>query len=173
MRRTGIIVATDGKTIRDEPLSYSSNNSHLLVDTSPSKKHLDIFETNGGSVLTVSTGGSVADVKEFVFHKIDHGLNFIPKVSAKFLIRQGPATLSGFEGLYASYLIYGGVPFSESIFYRVDSKSVHFVHEAFALAGGPVTVHNSIMQDILFRIKYSIYLNEGLDEPYDSRFILS
>jgi len=165
-RRTGIIAAPEGGTLLDEPLNYSSERSHLLVDPSPSKGHLKILEMNGGIMLTVST--NTPETKEYIFYSQDHKVTaFIPRVSVRFYTRQVPPALSGTEGQYSSYLFAGGVPFSESVFFRVDEKKVYFVHQVRSTSG-PSQSYNSIMQDILFRIKLTIFQNEGLDEPYDS-----
>lgn len=168
--RTGIIVAANGKSLKDEPLAYSSENSHLLIDTSPAKEHLKIIpDFIDGHLITVnsSTGG---EIERHIFKSIPHGLPRIPRVSVYFLVRQVPAALSGFENQYSSYLYYGGFPFYEAIFFRVDETYVHLIHEMGVIGETPGGNYDSIMQDILMNIKYMIYENEGLDEPYESTF---
>lgn len=166
MSRTGIIAAMDGRTLNDRPLAYSSETSHLLVDTATSKGHLKIMEMNGGDPISIDT--SSAQKKDFIFYSQPHGLKIIPRVSVRFYTRQVPAAMSGAEGQYSSYLFYGGIPFSEQIFFRVDKTHVYFVHRVNSIFLGPTQFYNSIMQDILFRIKLTIFQNEGLDEPYES-----
>lgn len=165
-RRTGIIAAVSGKTIRDE-LAYSSEDTHLVIDSAPGKDRLKILTMNGGAVIHLST--SSPGIQRVIFKTIPHKQRFIPRVSVRFLARQVPAALSGFEGQYSSYLYTGGIPFYEAILFRVDKTNVYFIHEAGAISGSPLT-YDTLMQDILFQIKYAIFENEGMDEPYESVF---
>jgi hypothetical protein len=164
--RIGKIAASDGRTLNDEPLAYSSETSHLVVDPTPSKEHLKIMEMNGGSLVSVNT--SVQNEQEFIFYSQEHHLDIIPRVSVRFYVRQVPAAMSGFEGQYSSYLYIGGIPFYESIFFRVTKTHIYFIHKVGAIFVSPTQYYDSIMQDTLFRIKLTVFQNEGLDEPYDS-----
>lgn len=165
-RRTGIVAAQDGKTLKDEPLFYSSERSHLIVDPSKSKGHLQLLDMNGGIAMTVST--AVGEKKEYVFFKQAHGLSYIPKVTVRFYTRQVPAAMSGAEQQYSSFIFFGGIPFYEQIFFRVDGDYVYFVHEVGSITSSLIQSYTSIMQDILFTIKLTVFLNEGMDEPYES-----
>lgn len=167
-RRTGIQAASDGKTLLDEPLAYSSEKTHLVVDTAPGKDRLKIVTMNAGALINLST--AAPGVTRVIFHTIPHKQKFIPKVSVRFLARTVPAVMSGFEGQYSSYLYIGGIPFYEAILFRVDETNVYFIHEGGAIFVSPTQTYATVMQEMLLQIKYMIFENEGLDEPYEAVF---
>ena len=159
--RTGIQAAEDGKSIDDRPLAYSSEHGHLMIDTRPGVKHLDIYDGKCGSqVLTVNNNR-----KEQVFYKIEHKLPYIPRVSVYMLIRDAPAALASIIGRYAGgWIFYGGVPMSEGIVTRVDERYVYLVHYASMISTGD---YNSILQDMKVRAKIMINSNDVADESYE------
>jgi hypothetical protein len=159
--RTGIQAAEDGKHIDDRPLAYSSEHGHLMIDTRPGVKHLDIYDGNCGKQVLVVNNNR----KEEIFYKIEHKLKYIPRVSVYMLIRDAPASLAFLIGRYAGGWIFtGGVPMSEGITTRVDEKYVYLVRYASMISTSDYT---STLQDMKVRAKIMINSNEVAGEPYE------
>lgn len=170
--KTGIIAAQDGKTIDELPLAYSTEHSHLKVDSRPEMNRLKIYDDKCGTqVLSViaTTFGTAVTVEE-VFYKLPHNLKYIPRVTAYMLIRDAPPALASLIGWFAGgYIEMPGAPASESVFFRVDETHISFVHTASTFA---LTTYNSILQNMIIRAKIIINSNEAADEPYDSKVFI-
>lgn len=167
---SGIIAAQDGRTIEDTPLAYSSEYGHLKVDSRPELERLKIYEgTCGDSALSARRlNGGPIDTKQQVFYRLEHKLDYIPRVSVYMLIRDAPPVIAGFIGSFAGgFITNAGFPFEETIFFRVDEKYVYLIHRASALmfSDNPYT---SLMQTTRIRARIIINSNEVAGEPYES-----
>ena len=168
--RTGIIAAEDGKTINDTPLAYRSDFGHLKIDTRPSSKHMGLFDIKPNVPTRTQNAGTDA-LFDDVFWSIEHNLPFIPKVSLFMLLRDAPATMATMLGRYFGGNLYvqQAVSANESVFMRVDAKTVKLVRRAQSYnVGFPSTNYTTLMQDSLLRVKYMVYSNEASDTPYDT-----
>lgn len=168
--RTGIIAAEDGKTINDEPLAYRSDLGHLKIDTRDGSNHLRLFDIKP-SVPARNLNAATDALFDDEFFSIEHNLPFIPKASVFMLLRDAPATMATMLGRY-----YGGNIYvqqatfaTETIFMRVDAKSIHLIRRAQSYnIGFPATNRTTLVQDTLLRVKYMIFSNEASSSPYDT-----
>lgn len=166
IKGTGIVAVEAGGTLQDE-LAYDSTLHHLLVDTRPGVDHVKIFETKGGLTSATYAGATGGVLNEEVW-KIKHNLPFIPRVALYMLVRDAPASAATFIGDYNSRIVVAAGLSEDTVYYRVDKTHVYLLRrfEVFAVPGN-LNNYSSFAQDMLLRIKYLIFNNEALDEPYD------
>lgn len=164
----GIIVAQDGKTFGDE-LAYDSRQSHLIIDSAPALKHMDIFEIKAAAAATTypyNGGGSKTEER----WKIEHGLPFIPRVGLYMNVRDAAAAQAALIGDYNSQVSVSSFPVEEMLYFSVDAQYVRLMYKFTVSSTGQAGSYTSVLQDILVRVKYMIFNNIGSEEPYNGDY---
>lgn len=152
----GILIAEDGKTIRNARNKVDSRRRTLILDMEADPKHMGIIETTGGNSYTDS--GPIGRSQDILF-RLNHKLGYAPLVDCYFYVLSYDGNTSdlaaGGYGNQVFFLSGSGGTVADIASFEADTQEFRLVHnfDAFGFTTGFV----STAQKYLFRVKFYIY----------------
>lgn len=162
----GIRVAITGGSVddSDSEIAYNSLKSRLIVDSRPGSGHLFLDpDMKGGSV---KWSFPTKSRREEYLVRIEHGLDFIPRIQASFFVRDAPAAEIGYLNSFNGVLFRAAGFFQEYVAAGADREYVYIRRVAETFETTSFT-YESIFQDFLITTKLMIFNNAHGEEPYE------
>lgn len=166
MSEFGILIAEDGRAIREGRNKVDSRRKTLILDLEALPPHMQINEVSGGNSYT--DGGGTGRSKD-VLLAIPHNLGFAPLVDAYFYVASydgitGAAPAGGYAGDF--YPMSGSAGTLADIFsFEATKTEILLVH--YFDKYGFSTGYTSDAPKYRFRVKFYIYsIDTGRDVNY-------
>lgn len=164
-RRNGLIVTSLGGNVQDErDIEYDSRNSKLTTDTKPEPPHLDVFERDGGTRVTLAPGESYKETLETFTHRMP----FQPLCFMYFYQVESPTNYGG-DNLYSidrewmerSSLL-------TDIMYMNVNKSSLSIRRYAEVSSDRSDSYTFKADEFTYRIRYMIFSQEDYRTLWDS-----
>lgn len=166
MSEFGILIAEDGKNIREGRNKVDSRRKTLILDLEADPAHMQIVEVGGGNSYTDGGGnGRSLDL----LSTIKHNLGFAPLVDCYFYVQSydGNSSASPAGGYAGDFYPMSGSAgtLADIISFEADKTEIRLVHyfDKYGFATG----YTSDAPKYKFKVKFYVYsIDTGRDVNY-------